>query len=194
MSFAHCQKYQPRQLVGGFCEGCEAVFEFGNRKLTAVDTLIDFDQPGPQMKLTGTVYESDGKTPAKDVVLYVYHTNQKGIYPKRGDESRWARRHGYIRGWIKTGSDGKYTFFTLKPGTYPTRSQASHVHVTVLEPNGKYYWIESFYFAGDPLLSKKDRQLSNARGGSGVVQLKEKDGLLTGKRDIILGKNIPDYD
>lgn len=183
------------KLVGGPCEGCEAIFEFGDAKLTSSVTLIDFNEPGPRMEISGTVYKSDGQTPAKDVILYVYHTNQKGIYPTRGNEKGWARRHGYIRGWLKTGADGRYTFYTLKPGTYPSGTEPAHIHITILEPDGKYYWIDSYYFSDDPLLSEKDKQTSTVRGGgSGVLYLKEENNLLIGTRNIILGKNVPGYE
>ena len=81
---------QDAELVGGPCQGCEAVFEFGDRELTATDTLPDFDNPGPKLKVTGTIYQPDGKTPAPNVILYIHHTNQEGIYETRGDETGWA--------------------------------------------------------------------------------------------------------
>jgi protocatechuate 3,4-dioxygenase beta subunit len=188
------QEYRGARLVGGPCEGCEAIFEFGTRQLFPVDTLIDFGKAGPKVKLAGTVFQSDGRTPAEGVILYIYHTNQKGIYPVRGDETGWARRHGYIRGWILTDKKGQYTFYTLRPGTYPSRNEPAHIHITVLEPDGKYYWISSYYFDDDPQLSEIDRTSSlNARGGSGILQLERSDDLWVGKRDIVLGKNVPGY-
>lgn len=187
--------YSQGTLVGGPCEGCEAIFEYGDKSLTPVDTLPDFDDPGPKLKVTGTVYQKDRKTPAADVILYIYHTNQKGIYPTKGDETGWARRHGYIRGWIKTDADGKYTFYTLKPGTYPSRSAPAHIHAILLEPNGKYYWIESYHFDDDPLLTESDRSPVSPRGGrSGVLTLRKNGELLVGERHIILGSNIPNYE
>lgn len=184
-------------LAGGPCEGCEAVFEFGEQELTSVDTLPGFDDQGSKLKVTGTIYQPDGKTPAPGVVLYIYHTNQEGIYATRGGETGWARRHGYIRGWIKTGEDGKYTFYTLKPGTYPSRSEPAHIHPVILEPDGKYYWLGSYFFADDPLITKEVRQEStnSPRGGSpGILILREEENLLIGERDFILGFNIPDYE
>ena len=96
------------QLVGGACEGCEAIFEYGERLLTPSDTLMDFSLQGPKLKISGTVYQDDEISPAKDVIIYIYHTNQSGIYPTNGDEKGWARRHGYIRGWMKTDDAGIY--------------------------------------------------------------------------------------
>ncbi|MCA9742882.1 MAG: intradiol ring-cleavage dioxygenase [Deferribacteres bacterium] len=187
------QEWKNRQLVGA-CDGCEAVFEYGGRGLAAVDTLPDFKDPGPKLKLTGTIYKPDGKTPAADVILYIYHTDQTGVYPTRGDEQGWARRHGYLRGWIKTGNDGKYAFYTLKPASYPNRSIAAHVHPILLEPDGKYYWLGSYLFDDDPLLNSRERARKSPRGGHpGLLHLEREGELLVGKRDIILGRNVPEY-
>lgn len=183
------------RLVGGPCEGCEAVFEYGERVLSAIDTLPDFNSEGPKLKVTGTIFLPDEKTPAENIILYIYHTNQNGIYPTKSDEKEWGKRHGYLRGWIKTGTDGKYTFYTLKPGIYPSRNAPAHVHATILEPDGKYYWIEEYLFEDDLLISEDDKNKKLPRGGStGILTLTDEKNLLVGKRDIILGKNIPNYD
>jgi protocatechuate 3,4-dioxygenase beta subunit len=153
---------------------------------------MDFSLQGPKLKISGTVYQDDEISPAKDVIIYIYHTNQSGIYPTNGDEKGWARRHGYIRGWMKTDDAGKYSFYTLKPGTIPSGDQPAHIHITILEPNGKYYWIESYIFDDDPLIKNKD--ISHLRGGgSNILKLQIEDELWVGNRDIVLGKNIPGY-
>jgi protocatechuate 3,4-dioxygenase beta subunit len=61
------------QLLGG-CEGCEAIFETDLQSLNEIDTLPDFDKNGKKIKLFGTVHQTDGVSPAEDVVLYFYHT------------------------------------------------------------------------------------------------------------------------
>lgn len=183
-----------RKLVGGRCEGCEAVFEYGEMKLSSIDTLPDFENNKPKLKLTGTVLEVDGKKPAENVILYIYHTDRKGIYAKKGDEEGWAKRHGYIRGWIKTEKDGKYTFYTFRPGAYPNRGEPEHIHLTVKEPDKNEYYLDDFVFDDDPLLSNKKRERLRKRGGSGISRPKMENGILTVHRDIILGRNIPDYE
>lgn len=181
--------------VGGPCEGCEAVYEYGNRKLNATDTLPDFNDPGPKLKVTGTIFRKDGTTPASGVILYVYHTDQTGEYPTRGNEQGWAKRHGYIRGWIKTGADGKYTFYTLRPGAYPGRQNPEHIHPVIKEPGYREYWIDEYLFADDPILSKRERESQRGVGGAGVIQpVKDNNKMLVVKRDIILGKNVEGYD
>ena len=145
------------------------------------------------MIIQGTVYQADGRTPAAGVIIYAYHTNREGIYPTNGDEKGWARRHGYIRGWTKTDENGRYTFYTFKPETYPSRTEPAHVHLTVKEPGKLEYWIDSIQFEEDELLTKQVREKMGNRGGSGIVTLKEKGLFLLAERDIILGMNIQNY-
>jgi protocatechuate 3,4-dioxygenase beta subunit len=96
---------------------------------------------------------------------------------------------------MKTGEDGKYTFYTLKPGRYPGRSIPAHIHPTILEPDGKYYWLGSFHFEGDPFLTEKEMSPESPRGGSsGLLSLRKEGNLWVGKRDFILGRNVPGYE
>ncbi|MFD2514837.1 intradiol ring-cleavage dioxygenase [Pontibacter locisalis] len=184
------QEGQKQLQAFGRCDGCEAVLEFGKKELAPVDTLPDFDKHEPKLKLTGTVYQPDGKTPAPNVVLFVYHTNPEGKYPKKGDEKGWAKMQGYVRGWVKTDEKGQYTIYTFKPGSYG--SGAAHIHAAVLEPDGKYYFIDDYTFEGDPNLG--DPQKSKNKGGAGLVMLRNESGLQAAERDIVLGLHIPDYE
>lgn len=185
---------QSHKPVGGACEGCEAIYEYGEKTLINTDTLPDFRHTEPKLKLTGIVFQSDGNTPASDVILYVYHTDQTGVYPKKGDETDWARRHGYLRGWIKTDQSGRYTFYTFRPSAYPDGSEPEHIHLTVKEPEKSEYYLDDFLFEDDPILTQDKRRALANRGGSGIGLPQIKSGILTFHRDIILGLNIPDYD
>ncbi|MEO1033221.1 MAG: intradiol ring-cleavage dioxygenase [Bacteroidota bacterium] len=183
-----------KQKVGGYCEGCSAIFEYGNKKLSSSDTLPGFLENNPKLKITGTVFKKDGKTPAENIVLYIYYTNRNGIYETKGDEIGWAKKHGFIRGWIKTGKEGEYTFYTFLPGAYPNRKEPKHIHITIKEPDKNEYFIDGYVFDNDPLLTRTERNKLDNRGGSGIIKPKIEEGLLTAKRNIILGKNIPHYE
>lgn len=183
------------QIVGGSCEGCEAIYEspipFEN--LNEVDTLPDFNDAGPKIEISGIIYQPDSKTPAAGIVLYVYHTDQKGVYATKGNETGWAKRHGYNRGWIKTNAKGQYRFYTLVPASYPNSSNPKHIHPTIKEPGKSEYWIDEFVFDDDPLLPEKERTRAKPVGGSGVLKTTMKDGMLRATRNIILGLNVTDY-
>ena len=191
-----CVKSQNKNTdkrVGGPCEGCEAIYEYGSKTLNAVDTLPGYLTAKEPLKITGTIFEKDGYTPAKDVILYAYQTNEKGVYPKKDSSQGWEKRHGYIRGWIKTDASGKYTLYTFRPASYPNTTIPQHIHITIKESTKNEYFIDDFYFDDDPNLSDKIRNRSSFRGGSGIIKLKNVDSMLEAKRNIILGKNIPNY-
>ena len=181
------------QKIGGPCQGCEAIYEYGDKTLNAIDTLPGFLAAREKIKIEGVVYLIDGETPAKNILMYVYQTDEKGVYPKKNSSTGWEARHGYIRGWVKTNANGEYTLYTFRPASYPNTTIPQHIHITVKEPDKNEYYIDDFYFDDDPNLTDKIRNRSNFRGGSGILKLSTSGMLHEAKRNIILGKNIPDY-
>lgn len=181
--------------VGGNCEGCQAIYEspVAFEKLAPEITLPDFNEQGPKIEISGIVYKRDGKTPAKNIVIYIYHTDQAGRYPIKGNETGWAKRHGYIRGWMKTNDKGEYKFNTLRPAAYPQRKDPQHIHVTIKEPDKNEYYIDDYIFDDDPLLPPSERSKEGNKGSNGIIQLKTENGIGKAKRNIILGLNIQDY-
>ncbi|MFD2823375.1 intradiol ring-cleavage dioxygenase [Lacinutrix iliipiscaria] len=187
---------KPERNVGGPCEGCEATLDFKTLNLIpkSTDTLPGFNQNEPKIKITGTVFKKDGETPAKNIILYVYHVDRNGIYKPSDNPIGWEKRHGQYRRWLKTDEDGKFTFYTFRPASYPEVQEPEHIHIYIKEPNTTPYYIDSYLFKDDPILTKEKKESEKNRGGSGIVELKMKNGILTANRNIILGLNIPDYE
>jgi len=183
------------KTVGGRCEGCEAIYEspVSFERLNETDTLPGFNESGPRLEISGIVYKRDGITPAAGVILYVYHTDQKGNYTPGKNAKGWEKRHGYIRGWIKTNDKGEYKFYTQVPASYPDSRNPKHIHATVKEPGYTEYWIEEFVYDDDPLLPLGERSKQHPRCGSGVLKTTMNGGMLTATRNIILGLNIENY-
>lgn len=181
--------------VGGRCEGCEAIYE--NKvpfdAMNETDTLPIFSEQGPKLVVSGVVYKSDGITPAPNVVLYVYQTDQTGKYRVTGNERGWGRRHGSIRGWMKTNERGEYRFYTVRPASYSQTGPPAHIHVFVKEPGKNEYYIDDFLFDDDPTLTNEYRDQQRNRGGNGILKLQEKNGFFYGQRNIYLGRNVADY-
>ncbi len=180
--------------VGGSCEGCEAIHEspIPFDSLKSIAYLPDWNDTGRKLVINGVVYKQDGK-PASNIIIYVYHTDQTGVYPKKGNETGWGKRHGYIRSWMKTNEKGEYKFFTLRPAAYPGRQNPEHIHITIKEPDKNEYWVDEYLFDDDPILTEKERKSCQDRGGSGIIKVKDADGMLIAKRNIYLGKNVPNY-
>jgi len=192
---AQTQNISTNERVGGECEGCEAIHE-NTKPFTDLYwqiTLPGYNSKGPKLHITGTVYTADGKTPAAGTILYFYHTDQFGNYPQKGDEKGWARRHGYIRGWIKTNAKGQYAILTIKPAAYPNRQTPAHIHCIIKEKDLNEYYIGDFLFDDDPLVSNAEKTNIKVPAGNGVLKLEKKNGILYGVRDIYLGRNIRGY-
>ena len=182
--------------VGGPCEDCEAVFDFKllNPEPKATDTLPGFENNEPKIKITGTVFQKDGKTPAENIVLYIYHTNSNGIYKPSNNPIGYEKKHGQYREWLKTGKDGKFAFYTFIPAPYPAGNEPGHIHIYVKEPNTIPYYLDSYLFENDPKLTPEERQSQKNRGGSGIVTIEKNNGIWTANRNLVLGLNVPDYE
>lgn len=182
--------------VGGPCEGCEAIHE-SPVPFDKLDLLVKL--PGATwegqkpMGINGIVYRADGTTPAPGVVLYIYHTDQTGRYTAKDNATGWGRRHGHLRGWMRTNEKGEYKFVTMRPAPYPGRTDPAHIHITIKEPGLNEYYIDEYVFADDPLLTADQRRKLENRGGSGILTLKDVGNMYKAERHIYLGKNIPNY-
>lgn len=148
---------------------------------------------GQRIRISGTIFQADGKTPAAGAILYAYHTNATGRYAKLGTEDRrsYAWWHGYLRGWLKTDERGRYEINTIRPAPYPSRDTPAHIHATVRAPGttgGQP--INDFVFRDDPLVTDTYWYRTELASGQlryeGVALKPGANGVLEGKRDIVL--------
>ncbi|WP_353096426.1 intradiol ring-cleavage dioxygenase [Empedobacter brevis] len=182
-------------IVGGGCDGCELMYIGMPEEISSVSTSPGWNEKGQKLIVTGTVFQPDGKTPAPNVILYYWQTDAGGYYTPKPEMEERTKRHGYIRGWVKTGVNGKYTIKTIRPAPYPDEDSPAHIHLSVKEPGiTNEYYTDEIHFDDDKLLIpyKKKNKLEN-RGGSGIVRILLQDSLQIAEHDIVLGLNIPNY-
>jgi protocatechuate 3,4-dioxygenase beta subunit len=169
------------------CEGCEGAFE--RAPLGWQASIAGPSEPGERMRIDGTVFQADGRTPAAGVIVYAYHTDAAGLYSRDAPDTEWSRRHGLLRGWVRTGADGRYGFDTIKPAPYPDRQDPAHVHLTIVEPGRRPYWIDDIVFAGEFGVNDRYLRERENRGGNGIVTLARRGGVWLAKRDIVLERH-----
>lgn len=121
-------------------------------------TIAGPSEPGERLVISGQLFAPDGKTPAGGVIVYAYQTDTTGLY--HNDENRIARLHG----WAKSDAQGRFELRTIKPGPYPGRTTAAHIHLHAWGGGYPLQWTPDIKFAGDPLLSDRDRAESGALG------------------------------
>lgn len=185
---------EKHKLVGGGCDGCELMFIGMPANITSVDTSAGWVEKGQKILVTGTVFKIDGNTPAPNVVIYYWQTDDNGYYSPKEGMNEAAKRHGHIRGWVKSDEKGRYSIYTIKPGPYPNERMPAHIHISIKEPDIEdEYYIDEFVFDDDKFLTAEKRKALENRGGSGILTVLLKNGLKVAVHNIILGLNIPDY-
>ena len=135
------------------------------RTLRASTRIAPAAEPGIPMVIHGLVFQHGGQTPAADVVVFAYHTDATGRYdvPEAGAHS-WR-----LRGWVKTGTDGRFELTTIRPAPYPSGRTAAHVHLMIARPEGRWQ-SAGITFEGDRLLTPTDLEASAAGGRFGSVR------------------------
>jgi protocatechuate 3,4-dioxygenase beta subunit len=182
------------KLVGGGCDGCELMYVGIPEIIKSVDTSAGWSENGQKLLITGRVYKLGGRIPAPDVIIYYWQTDNNGYYSPTERIDPKAKRHGHIRGWVKSNENGQYAICTNKPAPYPNESMPAHIHIAIKEPNIKdEYYIDEFVFDDDPLLTGPKRKSLENRGGSGILRILLDKELQIAEHNIILGLNIPNY-
>jgi protocatechuate 3,4-dioxygenase, beta subunit len=162
------------------------VYDYSEQQLSNTDTIPDFDTKSNKLKITGTIYESDGKTPASDVILYVFQPDENGNYELKRDDLR--KRYVSHRGWVKTNADGKYTIYTFMPGKYIRSKELKQIHRIIKEPGKPEYELNSFFFNDDPLIP--DLTLScRAQAVKSMLRIEKEGTMFVATKDIILEKS-----
>ncbi len=172
------------------CEGCEATEEQDAAGLSSRLALAGPEEPGERMALTGRVLAADGASPVKGVVIYAHQTNADGLYANGSPGALWSRRHGRLRGWVRSDAEGRYAFDTIKPAPYPDMTMPAHIHLYIKEPGRRPYYIDDVVFEGEFGVTDAYRAQRELRGGDGVVRLgRTADGVWTAARDIRLERH-----
>lgn len=176
-------------VIGLPCEGCETVFDGLPDHPASRARVAPVSEPGEPLTITGHVYGPDG-SPRAGVIVYAYQTDASGVYPP----AEASHRHGRLRGWVMSDEEGTYTFDTIRPGSYPGRTDPAHVHLHVIEPGCATYYIDDLVFTDDPLLTPAaQKQTSRGRGGKGIATPTRANNRWHVVRDVHLGMNIPGY-
>ncbi len=181
-------------IVGGGCDGCELMYIDMPSNISPVSYSPAWNSGNQKLLITGKILQNDGVTPAKDVIVYYWQTDENGHYKNQNNLNKKVIRHGYIRGWVKSDIDGNYSIYTVKPKAYTNRSQPAHIHLSIKEPNiADEYYVDKLVFNYDPLLTTAERKKFKNRGGSGLLRTLISKDMTIAEHNIILGLNIPNY-
>jgi protocatechuate 3,4-dioxygenase beta subunit len=129
-------------------------------------------EPGVPLVVRGRAIAEDGKTPIAGAVVFAYHTDRDGHYDRPGSVAHSWR----LKGWARTDADGTFEFTTIRPGAYPNRHVAEHIHFNIFLEDGRRYWADGLEFDDDPLVTERSRAQSRERAAFGGVGLVRRQG------------------
>ncbi|WP_336987381.1 hypothetical protein [Altererythrobacter aquiaggeris] len=172
------------------CDGCDEAFRNLPPDLGPRSVIASQNEPGERSVAEGTVYKPDGVTPAGGVIIYAHQTNDSGLYKTNDPAASPQQREQMLRGWAKTGADGRYRFETIKPAPYPSMTMPAHIHLYIAEPGQRSYYVDDIVFAGEFGVDPSYIARQELRGGSGIVRLTSAaDGTLLARRNIVLERH-----
>ena len=156
---------------------------FTEKNLNATDTIPGFETQENKLKLTGTIYLSDGVTPAKGVILFIEQPNEDGEYDLQFENNKRFVTH---RAWVKTNEQGQYTFYTFIPGSYRHSKELRHIHPVVKEAGKPEYKLNSLMFEDDPFLTKACRKKLKKKGIDSILTTLKKEDMYVANYNIVL--------
>lgn len=137
-----------------FIRALEEVQRARPSQLSSVARIAPETEPGTPLVIHGRAFAADGRTPLANAIVFAYHTDRTGVYDRPG-----APAHSWrLKGWAKTGVDGRFEFRTIRPAPYPRRRDAAHIHLTLFTADGARYHAGGVLFEDDPLVGASDRE------------------------------------
>jgi protocatechuate 3,4-dioxygenase beta subunit len=112
---------------------------------------------GERIIVAGRVLDEDGR-PLPNTLLEVWQANAAGRYIHKNDQHNAPLDPNFRgSGRCVTDADGRYKFYSIKPGAYPWGNhpngwRPNHIHFSLFGPSFVTRLVTQMYFPGDPLL------------------------------------------
>lgn len=111
---------------------------------------------GSLIHVSGRVLDEDAR-PVPNAIVEIWQANAAGRYFHPLDQRDAPLDPNFVgNGRCRTDAEGRYGFFTIKPGAYPVPNSGRwwrppHIHFSVLGPGTLSRLVTQMYFPGDPL-------------------------------------------
>lgn len=111
---------------------------------------------GERIKVSGKVMDEYGR-PLRNVLVEIWQANSAGRYIHKAEIHDAPLDPNFLgAGRMLTDNEGKYMFYTIKPGAYPWGNhfnawRPNHIHFSVMGHQIGHRLVTQMYFPGDPL-------------------------------------------
>ncbi len=146
-------------------------------------------ETGQPIIIKGTVKNVKG-VPLPNSKLFIFHTDARGYYaPTDSASKRMNEPDPRLFGYVITDKDGRYSFETIHPGTYPNKYEGryipQHIHIQIVEKGFEPFSIQ-MAFEDDPAMKDKYWKDWAIKQKFPVTKLIRSGNILTGNYDIVL--------
>jgi protocatechuate 3,4-dioxygenase beta subunit len=114
--------------------------------------LTPQSEPGTPLHVSGVVVATDS-SPVSGASLYIYQTDHEGYY---GVKPASDNRNPRLKLFLRTDQQGRWSFDTIKPGSYPNSRVPPHIHFEVSAP-GRSPKLFEIVFDGDQFVTSEMR-------------------------------------
>ena len=118
----------------------------------------DGEPLGERIIVTGRVLDESGR-PVRNTLVEVWQANAAGRYIHKVDQHAAPLDPNFLgAGRVVTDDEGRYRFYTIKPGAYPWGNHTNawrpnHIHFSLIGHTIASRLVTQMYFPGDPLLA-----------------------------------------
>jgi protocatechuate 3,4-dioxygenase beta subunit len=112
---------------------------------------------GERIIVQGRVLDEDGR-PVPNTLVEIWQANATGRYVHVVDQHDAPLDPNFTgAGRAVTDAEGRYTFTSIRPGSYPWRNhhnawRPAHIHFSLFGPSFLSRLVTQMYFPGDPLM------------------------------------------
>lgn len=111
---------------------------------------------GERIKVSGKIMDEYGR-PLSNVLVEIWQANSAGRYIHKVEIHDAPLDPNFLgAGRMLTNHEGKYMFYTIKPGAYPWGNhfnawRPNHIHFSIIGHQIGHRLVTQMYFPGDPL-------------------------------------------
>jgi protocatechuate 3,4-dioxygenase, beta subunit len=112
---------------------------------------------GERIVVTGRILDEAGRA-VPDALIEIWQANAAGRYVHKADQHDAPLDPNFLgAGRCVTDEDGRYRFYSIKPGAYPWGNhhnawRPNHIHFSLFGHSFATRLVTQMYFPGDPLL------------------------------------------
>lgn len=123
------------------------------RDAPSTGRLTPAGEPGPPLSVSGVVVDPQGK-PVIGASLYAFQTDAEGYY---GVKPVSDNQNPRLKILLRTDAQGRWSFDTIRPGSYPNSRAPGHIHFEV-SAQGFATKVFEIVFQGDPFITDAMRK------------------------------------